>query len=63
MMKIGTVIRVISPEYVAGFMAIITAKEINKRWIVRLKHSFFTDKKEVVLLSLNESEFEVIEET
>ena len=60
MIKIGAVIRILYQEYVAGFRGIIKAKEINKRWIVQLKDSYLKDKKEFFLLSLNESDFEVL---
>ena len=36
MLKVGTVVRVIYPEYAAGIQGVIQAQETSGRWIVRL---------------------------
>lgn len=60
MLKVGTVVQVIYPEYAAGIQGVIQAQETSGRWIVRLeKHSEQED--EPLLLSLEKSDFEVID--
>ena len=61
-MKIGTVVRVLQPSYVAGLIGVIEGSEKeSKRWIIKLEPSLLKDKDETVRLSLTESDFEVIE--
>jgi hypothetical protein len=60
MPKVGTVVRVLYPEYAKGVEGIIEAKEERGRWIVRLEKNSLKDKPELWLLSLEESDFEVI---
>ena len=62
MLKVGTLIRIIYPEYAAGSQGILQAQEPSGRWIVKVeKNSLREDIEEPFLLSLEESDFEVIE--
>ncbi len=60
MLKVGTVVRVLYPEYAKGIEGIIEAKEERGRWIVRLEKKSLKGKPELWFLSLEESDFEVI---
>lgn len=61
MLKVGTLVRVLYPEYVAGMWGYIEAREEGSgRWIVRLARNPIEDSDEPLLLSLKESEFEVV---
>ena len=59
---IGMVVRVIYPDYARGFEGLIEAKEKKGRWLVRLEQNPLNYRPESILLSLEELEFEVIEE-
>lgn len=60
MPKVGSLVRVLYPEYAKGVKGIVEAKEEGNRWIVRLEKNSLKDKPELWLLSLEESDFEVI---
>ncbi len=62
-MKVGNLVRVLKPEYAAGFLGIIEGSEDESgRWIIKLEKSPFGDNENnPVRLSLSESDFEVIE--
>ena len=61
-MKIGTVVRVLRPNYAAGLIGVIEGSEKgSKRWIVKLDKSLLRDENQTVRLSLSESDFEVID--
>jgi hypothetical protein len=60
MPKVGNIVRVLYPEYARGIEGIIEAKEERGRWIVRLAKNSLKGKPELWLLSLEESDFEVI---
>ncbi|ACK70965.1 hypothetical protein PCC7424_2549 [Gloeothece citriformis PCC 7424] len=60
MPKIGIAIRVIYPDYVAGMQGIIQGKESSGRWIVQLNENPFKDSEKPLVLSLEESDFEII---
>ncbi|MBE9168439.1 hypothetical protein IQ238_13260 [Pleurocapsales cyanobacterium LEGE 06147] len=60
MPKVGTLVRVLYPEYAKGIEGIIEAKEERGRWIVRLEKNSLNENPEPWLLSLEESDFEVI---
>lgn len=60
MPKVGSLVRVLYPEYAKGVEGIIEAKEERGRWIVRLEKNSLKEKPELWLLSLEESDFEVI---
>ncbi|AOY79664.1 hypothetical protein BJP36_06720 [Moorena producens JHB] len=60
MLKVGTLVRVLYPEYVAGLWGRIEAQEESGRWIVRLEENPFEQNDQAFLLSLDESDFEVI---
>ncbi|AFY76304.1 hypothetical protein Ple7327_0877 [Pleurocapsa sp. PCC 7327] len=63
MLKVGTLIRVIYPEYAVGIHGYLQAEEKSGRWIVKLLKNPLEDEddKEPLLLSLEESDFEAIE--
>lgn len=61
MVKVGTLIRVIRPEYAAGIQGIIQGREESGRWIVRLEQNLMNPNDVPLMLSLDESDFEVIE--
>jgi hypothetical protein len=62
MVQVGTLVRVIYPDYAAGILGRIQAREISGRWIVRLEENPLEDSNETLILSLEESDFEVIEQ-
>ena len=62
MIRIGTLVRVIYPDYAMGIEGRIEAQESNGRWLVRLDQNPINHQEESMMLSLDESEFEVIEE-
>lgn len=59
---IGMVVRVIYPDYARDMEGLIEAQEKNGRWLVILEQNPFNYRPESILLSLEELEFEVIEE-
>jgi len=61
MVKVGTLIRVIHPEYAAGLQGIIQGREESGRWIVRLEQNLINPNDVPLMLSLDESDFEVIQ--
>ncbi|MGK7899866.1 MAG: hypothetical protein AB4352_00360 [Hormoscilla sp.] len=60
MLKIGSLVRVLYPEYAAGILGRILDNEPSGRWIVQLEYNPIEDDEDPLLLSLEESEFEVI---
>lgn len=62
MIKVGTLVRVNYPEYAAGLRGRIQAQEISGRWIIELEENPLADSDEPLLLSLDETEFEIIEQ-
>ncbi|MCA1992045.1 MAG: hypothetical protein LDL41_08355 [Coleofasciculus sp. S288] len=54
-------IRVIYPQYAAGVQGRIQAREESGRWIVKLEENPINWSNEPILLSLDESDFEVID--
>ncbi|MDJ0730676.1 MAG: hypothetical protein QNJ33_11860 [Crocosphaera sp.] len=62
MIRIGMVVRIIYPDYARGMEGRIEAQENNGRWLVRLAQNPLTHQLESVLLSLEASDFEVIEQ-
>ena len=62
MLKIGTVIRVTYPKYAADILGCIVAQEHSGRWIVQLEQNPLSENESPFLLSLEESDFEVIEQ-
>ena len=61
MLKVGTLIRVIRPEYAVGIQGIIQGREESGRWIVRLEQNLMNPNDVPLMLSLDESDFEVIQ--
>ena len=53
--------RVIYPEYAAGIQGVLQAQETSGRWIVQLEKHSEQEDDEPLLLSLEESDFEVID--
>ncbi len=62
MIGVGTLVRVIYPDYARGIEGHIEAQESNGRWLVRLDQNPINHQQESMMLSLDESEFEVIDE-
>ena len=61
-MKVGTVVRVLKPDYAAGLLGVVEGSEPDsERWIIKLEANYLKDKKHPVRLSLPESDFEVIQ--
>jgi len=60
MLKVRTVDLGLYAEFAKGVEGIIEAKEERGRWIVRLEKNSLKEKPELWLLSLEESDFEVI---
>jgi hypothetical protein len=61
MVRAGTLVRILYPDYATGMIGRVQAKEISGRWIVQLRENPFNDSSEPLLLSLEETDFEVIE--
>ena len=61
MLKPGTLVRVLYPDYVAGELGYLQAQEDRGRWIVRLTKNPIEAPDEPLLLSLEESEFELLD--
>jgi hypothetical protein len=61
MVEIGTLVRVIYPDYAAGILGSIQAQEISGRWIVKLEENPLEDSNNTLILSLEESDFEIID--
>ncbi len=62
MIRIGMMVRIISPEYVRGMEGRIEARENGGRWLVRLEQNPINHQPESIILSLEESEFEAMEQ-
>ncbi len=60
MLNIGKRVRVIYPDYVAGFEGKLVAQEDSDRWIVKLEKNI-GDRRETLLLSLKTSDFELLD--
>ncbi len=60
MLKKGTLVRVLFPNYVAGSRGYLVGQEESGRWLVRLETNPLGEKDESFILSLEESEFEEI---
>ncbi len=61
MIKIGSLVKILYPKYVFEFHGIVEApEEIAGRWIIRLINNPFSNSKEPLLLSLKESEIELV---
>ncbi len=63
MLKPGTLVRVLYPDYAAGALGYLQIQEDNRRWVIRLTQNPIEDPDEPLLLSLEEYEFEVVEST
>jgi hypothetical protein len=59
MVEVGSLVRVIYPDYAAGMMGRIVGREISGRWIVKLEQHLLAEGNETILLSLEETDFEV----
>jgi hypothetical protein len=58
MLDIGSLVRVLYPDYAAGRRGTIEARESDSRWLIRLEP--LDRESEPPILSLEETEFEVI---
>jgi hypothetical protein len=61
MVQVGTRVRVIYPDYAAGMIGRIVGKEVLGRWIVKLEQHLLEENNETFLLSLEETDFEVLD--
>ena len=61
MLKIGTVVLVMYPAAYAGIRGRLLDREESGRWIVQLEENPIEEDDDPLILSLEESEFEVIE--
>jgi hypothetical protein len=61
MPKVGDLIRVLHPEYAIGVRGYIQAQELSGRWLVRLLENPLENTDDTLILSLEESDFEVID--
>ncbi|AFY58223.1 hypothetical protein Riv7116_5861 [Rivularia sp. PCC 7116] len=61
MIQVGSLVKILYPKYVFDFHGVVEASEdITGRWIIRLIDNTLDNSKEPILLSLNESEIELI---
>ncbi|PSF38441.1 hypothetical protein C7H19_05505 [Aphanothece hegewaldii CCALA 016] len=61
MPRVGNLIRVLHPDYAAGILGSIQAQETSGRWLVRLLDNPLENINEPLILSLEESDFEVLD--
>jgi hypothetical protein len=61
MIRIGMLVRVIYPIYAQGMEGRIEDQETTGRWLVRLTENPLNHQQEEIMLSLEESDFEVID--
>jgi hypothetical protein len=64
MLRKGTSVKIIYPQYAAGVTGkLISLEESSQRWIVRLDTNPIKDKdkQETIYLSLEESDFQIID--
>ena len=62
MLKVGMAVRIINPEYVRGFVGYLLMQESPSRWLVKVivKETHLLSTSEVLVLSLEESDFEIL---
>lgn len=60
MVKIGTRVKILYPEYAAGMEGQIEAKEASGRWLVRVTDISLEIAAKPLILSLEESDFTII---
>lgn len=62
MLKVGMAVRIINPEYAKGFTGYLLMQESPSRWLVKvmLKETHLPSTSEVLVLSLEESDFEIL---
>ena len=60
MVRAGTLVRILYPDYAAGFIGRVQAREGLNRWIVQLNENPLKNSSEPLLLSLEETDFEII---
>jgi hypothetical protein len=61
MIQVGSLVKVLYPKDLCDYRGIVEASEDRSgRWIIRLENNSLDDSKEPLLLSLDESEIEVI---
>lgn len=61
MSKIGILVRIKYPKYAENLVGTIIAQESPSRWIVKIEPNPLNSQTESLLLSLKESDFEVID--
>lgn len=60
MPRLGNIVRVLYPPYASNLLGRLLAQEAPTRWLVRIERDLTKGINEPLLLSLEESEFEVI---
>jgi len=65
MLRVGTAVRIINPEYARGFIGYLLMQESPSRWLVKviMEETHLPDSSEVLVLSLEESDFEILYHT
>ncbi|MEG3438020.1 hypothetical protein V0288_12905 [Pannus brasiliensis CCIBt3594] len=58
MIEIGSLVRVLYPDYAEGRVGIVEARESTGRWLIRLDP--WEHDRDPLILSLEERDFEVI---
>lgn len=62
MIRVGSLVKILYPKYVFDFHGVVEApEEITGRWIIRLVNNPLGDSREPLLLSLKESEVELVQ--
>jgi len=61
MPRVGNIVRVLYPPYASNRLGRLLVQEGATRWLVRIERDLALDINEPLLLSLEETEFEVID--
>ncbi|MGK7932654.1 MAG: hypothetical protein AB4041_14655 [Microcystaceae cyanobacterium] len=62
MIPVGTLVRILYPDYAAGIRGRIEGREPSGRYIVRLEEDPLKDNNFPLILSLEERDFELVHE-
>ena len=57
---IGNVVRVVTPAYAAGSLGYVKGREEGGRWLIEVRDTVLAGGAEFLLLSLEQSDFEVL---
>lgn len=59
-MKIGTLVRILQPDYAQGLLGTVEGYESEcDRWIIKLERESLRNRDELVRLSLEKTDFEI----